>query len=625
MSFSGAGSISLKAKQNMLNNPKTRYHSINNYNPITERVGSSHNQNGRLNHSSMTIDTGNQKFRDSSIYNKNLSIQIMKEQAFKNREIELTKKYEGMDLEKLKELLPNISNRSTYNIEQVYTRPLSPTALNKQSYLEIFNSRKESMRKHLNYINYTNTNYNVVSNNVIGNEGDAYQNYLVKRLDYESQVPQYKAAQENNYFSSHNQVIAQKIMDPSKFDMISSDRKQMRLQMKSHILKNIKKAKERSVHNTSIGAMSNGFSQSQNQSKIGHYQTNNVNTQRQSIDQTVVDVTKTKIDKHSFTTKNFYKYLEHSKPKSVIQTRAGSNQYQKLNLSQFKTKQYQDIDQKPDNDIISVIGKQNSIKQNAYTDLNVDLETQSKINDKYMKKLADKRRQMSSQANKFRLNHNNLKELSRQSNMSMNNSKSARDIPKANKSYIGGMDPLSEYSNNNSVAFSKRWQNLENYIQNKKSKKVKDLAYSHAQSIAENNEKSELQLSDSKSQHSKIQQSKIRYRTRSVAEPLEVIQDELDGQYSRTKNDENKNEFSIDEISMKDLDQFQDDDDLSNSSDSENDTYLMSVEDHKIQNVDSKNRDKNFKIKVSKLKEKLKDEQKKRGDLEKLLQKVREI
>lgn len=94
-----------------------------------------------------------------------------------------------MDLEKLKELLPNISNRSTYNMEDVYTKPLSPTALNKQSYLEIFNSKKESMRKHLNYANYTNTNYNVISNNVIGSEGDAYQNYLVKRMDYDSQVP----------------------------------------------------------------------------------------------------------------------------------------------------------------------------------------------------------------------------------------------------------------------------------------------------------------------------------------------------------------------------------------------------------------------------------------------------
>lgn len=31
----------------------------------------------------------NQKFRDCSIYNKNLSLQIMKEQMFKNREIEL--------------------------------------------------------------------------------------------------------------------------------------------------------------------------------------------------------------------------------------------------------------------------------------------------------------------------------------------------------------------------------------------------------------------------------------------------------------------------------------------------------------------------------------------------------
>lgn len=42
------------------------------------------------------------------------------------------------------------------------------------------------MRKHLNYANYTNTNYNVISNNTIGNEGDAYQNYLTKRMDYES-------------------------------------------------------------------------------------------------------------------------------------------------------------------------------------------------------------------------------------------------------------------------------------------------------------------------------------------------------------------------------------------------------------------------------------------------------
>lgn len=61
-----------------------------------------------------------------------------------------------MDPEKLKELLPNISNRSTYNIEEVYTRPLSPSTLNKQTYLEIFNSKKESLRKPLNFINYSN-------------------------------------------------------------------------------------------------------------------------------------------------------------------------------------------------------------------------------------------------------------------------------------------------------------------------------------------------------------------------------------------------------------------------------------------------------------------------------------
>lgn len=69
-----------------------------------------------------------------------------------------------MDPEKLKDLLPNISNKTTFNIEEIYNRPLSPSTLNKQTYLEIFNSRKDSMRKPLNFINYSNQNYNVISN-----------------------------------------------------------------------------------------------------------------------------------------------------------------------------------------------------------------------------------------------------------------------------------------------------------------------------------------------------------------------------------------------------------------------------------------------------------------------------
>ena len=60
--------------------------------------------------------------------------------------------------------MPHI-NRSTFNLEEIYTRPLSPEKLNKQTYLEIFKSNKQSLKKPLNFINYSNETYNVISNN----------------------------------------------------------------------------------------------------------------------------------------------------------------------------------------------------------------------------------------------------------------------------------------------------------------------------------------------------------------------------------------------------------------------------------------------------------------------------
>ena len=43
------------------------------------------------------------------------------------------------------------------------------------------------MRKPLNFINYSNENYNVISNNLMTN--DLYNKYFDKRLDYDSQIP----------------------------------------------------------------------------------------------------------------------------------------------------------------------------------------------------------------------------------------------------------------------------------------------------------------------------------------------------------------------------------------------------------------------------------------------------
>jgi len=154
-----------------------------------------------------------------------------------------------MDPQKLRELFPNISNRSTFNIDDIFNRPLSPQTLNKQTYLEIFKSRKESLKKPINFINYSNMNYNVISNNPVS-DVSVYSGFLGKRVDYESQLPQYRDFVP--FINLNNQVIEAKLLDPLKFDRIKEDRKQMRINMRSHILKNIKNIKEQSVVSNSL-------------------------------------------------------------------------------------------------------------------------------------------------------------------------------------------------------------------------------------------------------------------------------------------------------------------------------------------------------------------------------------
>ncbi len=124
-----------------------------------------------------------------------------------------------MDPEKLKELLPKIQYKTNYNIEEIYTRPLSPKTLSKQTYLEIFNSSKQSMRKPLNFINYSNQDYNVISNN---NPGDMYNPYFNKRLDYESQVPQYsEGVQSLKIAKKDYNAITYRVLEPDKISEIN--------------------------------------------------------------------------------------------------------------------------------------------------------------------------------------------------------------------------------------------------------------------------------------------------------------------------------------------------------------------------------------------------------------------
>lgn len=68
---------------------------------------------------------------------------------------------------------------------------MSPKHLNQQTYFEIFNSKKESLKKPINFINYSNLNHDLISNDQMP---DNLNVYMSKRVDYDSSIPQYKNA-----------------------------------------------------------------------------------------------------------------------------------------------------------------------------------------------------------------------------------------------------------------------------------------------------------------------------------------------------------------------------------------------------------------------------------------------
>lgn len=80
---------------------------------------------------------------------------------------------------------------TNYDFDEVHNRPLSPSALNKQTYYEIFKSQKNSLKRPLNFINYSNTNYDVV-NNVKVEAEETRQGFLEKRIKYGDERPKYK-------------------------------------------------------------------------------------------------------------------------------------------------------------------------------------------------------------------------------------------------------------------------------------------------------------------------------------------------------------------------------------------------------------------------------------------------
>lgn len=136
--------------------------------------------------------------------------------------------------------------------------------------------------------------------------------------------------------------------------------------MKSYIIKNIREAKDKTNQNSMMNSLN--VSSSSKMSK----RFNSI----QESPQYKEGKPKT------FNAQNFYKYLQDNQPKSVIHLKQNSSDYHQnteRNLISIRPKEIikntiQTLDprrnpqiSKGEGDTISVIGKQNSIKENAYS------------------------------------------------------------------------------------------------------------------------------------------------------------------------------------------------------------------------------------------------------------------
>ncbi|CDW81471.1 UNKNOWN [Stylonychia lemnae] len=500
------------------------------------------------------------------------------------------RKYEGIDPEKLKELFPNISNKQTYNIEEVYTRPLSPQKLNKQTYLEIFNSTKEAQKKPLNFINYSNHNYNVVSNEVVPKT--IYSQYHTKRLDYESQIPLYRDAK-SELDKKHNLVIAEKILDYGKFDKIEQARRQMRMNMKSYIIKNIKKTKDKANQNSLMTSL-NVSSTSKKSKKFTSLQDSPKNQDKQK----------------NFNAQNFYKYLQENQPKSVIQLKQNTSDYlqnSERNLISIRPKEIikntiQTLDPRRNysnnRDTISVVGKQNSIKENAYSQVDVEINYDDpRRNMPKSTRLQIKRRSNQSQQSGSTLNRKNLNQLSKE-DIGVNlktNQYTLRDLQPSEN----GQSQISD------SAFSKRWQNLENFVNRKRSQKAKDEIISQAQEYLDRSRKGSQQDIQS------IKSERAKQRYRSQINPIETIRDENESENSLNRDLQDQDLYD-DIISDRDLDPYSDDE-------------QGQIDDHQQSKDSYRKFDKQeYDTRVQELKDKLIYEQNKREELERMILKLKE-
>lgn len=126
-------------------------------------------------------------FRESAIFNNKYASVLGAEKSLMMREIARRQNSTAKDRESL--MTPMSNPKSSFfklfghNNEKNH---LPPSQLNKTTYLEIFSSTKNSLKKNLNYINYTKHDHDVITNQRLSS---AYTSFRTDLYDYRSEKP----------------------------------------------------------------------------------------------------------------------------------------------------------------------------------------------------------------------------------------------------------------------------------------------------------------------------------------------------------------------------------------------------------------------------------------------------
>jgi hypothetical protein len=124
-------------------------------------------------------------FRESSNFNNKYANVLGAEKSLMKRELFSRQRSTVKNREKLMTPMA-VPKSSFFKLFGNGANRLPPSELNKTTYVEIFNSTKNSLRKNLNYINYTKHDHDVITN---GQLSSAYSSFRNDLFNYQAEKP----------------------------------------------------------------------------------------------------------------------------------------------------------------------------------------------------------------------------------------------------------------------------------------------------------------------------------------------------------------------------------------------------------------------------------------------------